>query len=87
MFAGEARRLEERLARAAVGWAFLLQGGDCAEKFRRSSMPTTSRSPSASSCRCLSCSCSEARCLSSRWEEWPVSLQSQGQMASRSGME
>ncbi|GJN27503.1 hypothetical protein PR202_gb15533 [Eleusine coracana subsp. coracana] len=33
MFAGEARRLEERLAEAAVGWAFLLQGGDCAESF------------------------------------------------------
>jgi 3-deoxy-7-phosphoheptulonate synthase len=31
---GEARRLEERLASAAAGRAFLLQGGDCAESFR-----------------------------------------------------
>ncbi|RWV99889.1 hypothetical protein GW17_00037185 [Ensete ventricosum] len=34
VFAGEARHLEERLADAAVGWAFLLQGGDCAESFK-----------------------------------------------------
>lgn len=34
MFAGEARSLEERLAQAAVGKAFLLQGGDCAESFK-----------------------------------------------------
>lgn len=34
MFAGEARKLEERLAAAAVGEAFLLQGGDCAESFK-----------------------------------------------------
>nr|XP_009397657.1 PREDICTED: phospho-2-dehydro-3-deoxyheptonate aldolase 1, chloroplastic-like [Musa acuminata subsp. malaccensis] len=34
VFAGEARRLEERLAEAAVGKAFLLQGGDCAESFK-----------------------------------------------------
>ncbi|KAH7687508.1 DAHP synthetase class II protein [Dioscorea alata] len=34
VFAGEARRLEERLAEAAVGRAFLLQGGDCAESFK-----------------------------------------------------
>ncbi|TVU05466.1 hypothetical protein EJB05_48631 [Eragrostis curvula] len=34
VFAGEARRLEERLADAAVGRAFLLQGGDCAESFK-----------------------------------------------------
>ena len=33
VFAGEARRLEERLAAVAVGKAFLLQGGDCAESF------------------------------------------------------
>ncbi|KAG2243218.1 hypothetical protein Bca4012_022436 [Brassica carinata] len=34
VFAGEARNLEERLADAAVGQAFLLQGGDCAESFK-----------------------------------------------------
>ncbi|XP_078442680.1 phospho-2-dehydro-3-deoxyheptonate aldolase 1, chloroplastic-like [Wolffia australiana] len=34
VFAGEARRLEERLADAALGKAFLLQGGDCAESFK-----------------------------------------------------
>ncbi|HEY1260015.1 MAG TPA: 3-deoxy-7-phosphoheptulonate synthase class II [Stellaceae bacterium] len=33
VFAGEARRLEERLAAVASGKAFLLQGGDCAESF------------------------------------------------------
>lgn len=34
VFAGEARRLEDRLADAAVSKAFLLQGGDCAESFK-----------------------------------------------------
>jgi hypothetical protein len=34
VFAGEARKLEERLAQAAIGEAFLLQGGDCAESFK-----------------------------------------------------
>ena len=33
VFAGEARRLQERLGRASEGRAFLLQGGDCAESF------------------------------------------------------
>jgi 3-deoxy-7-phosphoheptulonate synthase len=33
VFAGEARRLKAQLAKAAVGQAFLLQGGDCAESF------------------------------------------------------
>ncbi|MEE8563759.1 MAG: 3-deoxy-7-phosphoheptulonate synthase class II [Alphaproteobacteria bacterium] len=33
VFAGEARRLTEQLARVADGKAFLLQGGDCAESF------------------------------------------------------
>ena len=33
VFAGEARRLRESLARVAEGKAFLLQGGDCAESF------------------------------------------------------
>ncbi|MDF2492394.1 MAG: 3-deoxy-7-phosphoheptulonate synthase [Microbacterium sp.] len=33
VFAGEVDRLRERLARAASGQAFLLQGGDCAETF------------------------------------------------------
>ena len=34
VFAGEARRLKERLADVAEGRAFLLQGGDCAESFQ-----------------------------------------------------
>ncbi|KAK1277449.1 hypothetical protein QJS04_geneDACA018829 [Acorus gramineus] len=34
VFAGEARHLEEKLAEAAMGKAFLLQGGDCAESFK-----------------------------------------------------
>ncbi|KAJ7548171.1 hypothetical protein O6H91_07G000800 [Diphasiastrum complanatum] len=34
VFAGEARHLEEKLAEAALGRAFLLQGGDCAESFK-----------------------------------------------------
>ncbi|KAF9607920.1 hypothetical protein IFM89_003734 [Coptis chinensis] len=34
VFAGEARHLEEKLADAAMGKAFLLQGGDCAESFK-----------------------------------------------------
>ena len=34
VFAGEARTLEERLGEAALGNAFLLQGGDCAESFK-----------------------------------------------------
>lgn len=34
VFAGEARKLEEKLADAAFGKAFLLQGGDCAESFK-----------------------------------------------------
>ncbi|WP_105567416.1 class II 3-deoxy-7-phosphoheptulonate synthase [Microbacterium halophytorum] len=33
IFAGEADNLRERLAQAAAGKAFLLQGGDCAETF------------------------------------------------------
>jgi 3-deoxy-7-phosphoheptulonate synthase len=33
VFAGEARKLQERLADVAAGKAFLLQGGDCAETF------------------------------------------------------
>ncbi len=33
VFAGEARRLRDRLAEVAEGKAFLLQGGDCAESF------------------------------------------------------
>ncbi|MCD7468157.1 deoxyhypusine synthase [Datura stramonium] len=34
VFAGEARSLEKKLGEAALGKAFLLQGGDCAESFR-----------------------------------------------------
>jgi len=33
VFAGEARKLKKALAKVAVGEAFLLQGGDCAESF------------------------------------------------------
>ena len=33
VFAGEARRLKEKLAEVSAGQAFLLQGGDCAESF------------------------------------------------------
>ena len=33
VFAGEARRLKENLAKVSKGEAFLLQGGDCAESF------------------------------------------------------
>ena len=33
VFAGEARRLKDQLARVADGKAFVLQGGDCAESF------------------------------------------------------
>lgn len=33
VFGGEARQLKKRLAQAAEGKAFLLQGGDCAESF------------------------------------------------------
>jgi 3-deoxy-7-phosphoheptulonate synthase len=33
VFAGEARRLKDRLADVSAGKAFLLQGGDCAESF------------------------------------------------------
>ena len=35
VFAGEARNLKEKLALAATGDAFLLQGGDCAESFEQ----------------------------------------------------
>ena len=34
VFAGEARALKRQLAKAALGEAFLLQGGDCAESFQ-----------------------------------------------------
>jgi len=33
VFAGEARQLKGKLALAAEGKAFMLQGGDCAESF------------------------------------------------------
>lgn len=33
VFAGECRSLQERLAKAATGDAFVVQGGDCAEAF------------------------------------------------------
>src|SRR3954454_10092229 len=33
VFAGEARRLKDQLARVSEGKAFVLQGGDCAESF------------------------------------------------------
>lgn len=34
VFAGEARKLEDKLGQAAMGQAFMLQGGDCAESFK-----------------------------------------------------
>jgi 3-deoxy-7-phosphoheptulonate synthase len=34
VFAGEARRLKQQLAKVSQGEAFLLQGGDCAESFK-----------------------------------------------------
>ncbi len=34
VFAGEVRRLKQRLGDVAMGKAFLMQGGDCAESFR-----------------------------------------------------
>jgi len=34
VFAGEVRRLKQRLADVSMGKAFLMQGGDCAESFR-----------------------------------------------------
>ena len=34
VFAGEARKLKAKLADVAMGKAFLMQGGDCAESFK-----------------------------------------------------
>ncbi|KAL9244900.1 hypothetical protein vseg_018616 [Gypsophila vaccaria] len=34
VFAGEVRKLEDRIAEAAMGRGFVLQGGDCAESFK-----------------------------------------------------
>ncbi len=39
VFAGEIRDLKEQLAKAAIGEAFLLQGGDCSEEFSRCTAP------------------------------------------------
>lgn len=39
VFAGEIRSLKEQLAKAAVGEAFLLQGGDCSEAFAQITAP------------------------------------------------
>lgn len=39
VFAGEIRRLKKQLAKAVVGEAFLLQGGDCAEDFSMCTAP------------------------------------------------
>ncbi|MEJ2032484.1 MAG: 3-deoxy-7-phosphoheptulonate synthase class II [Deltaproteobacteria bacterium] len=39
VFAGEIRAVKELLGKAAVGKAFLLQGGDCAEDFARCTAP------------------------------------------------
>ena len=47
VFAGEARRLRTALARAGDGQAFVLQGGDCAESFKRIPPRTTSATRSA----------------------------------------
>ena len=40
VFAGEIRSLKEMLAKAVVGDAFLLQGGDCSEDFSKVTAPT-----------------------------------------------
>ena len=40
VFAGEARRLKKKLAKAVTGEAFLLQGGDCAEDFQNCTAPS-----------------------------------------------
>ncbi|NOX74459.1 MAG: 3-deoxy-7-phosphoheptulonate synthase class II [Alphaproteobacteria bacterium] len=40
VFAGEARRLKDKLGQVAEGQAFLLQGGDCAESFSEFSADT-----------------------------------------------
>lgn len=40
VFAGEARKLREELAKVCAGRAFLLQAGDCAESFHDQSAPT-----------------------------------------------
>jgi len=39
VFAGEIRRLKDKLAKAAAGEAFLLQGGDCSEDFQHCTAP------------------------------------------------
>jgi len=39
VFAGEIRRLKDMLAKAVVGEAFILQGGDCAEDFSHCTAP------------------------------------------------
>jgi 3-deoxy-7-phosphoheptulonate synthase len=43
VFAGEVNALKGRIAAAANGRAFLLQGGDCAERFRDCNEPTITR--------------------------------------------
>jgi len=40
VFAGEIRRLKQKLAKAVTGEAFLLQGGDCAEDFQNCTAPS-----------------------------------------------
>ena len=55
VFAGEVIDLRERLADVALGKAFLLQGGDCAESFDDFS-PTKSATPSGCFCRWRWCS-------------------------------
>ncbi len=39
VFAGEARQLKKKLAKAVTGEAFLLQGGDCSEDFHNCTAP------------------------------------------------
>lgn len=55
VFAGEVDQLRERLAQAARGEAFLLQGGDCAETFAGATQ-TRFVTGSRRSCRWPSCS-------------------------------
>jgi 3-deoxy-7-phosphoheptulonate synthase len=51
VFAGEVDQLRDRLARAASGRAFLLQGGDCAETFAGATAEQRSCSRTAHRCR------------------------------------
>ncbi|KAF4354663.1 hypothetical protein F8388_009654 [Cannabis sativa] len=61
VFAREARSLEEKLGQAAMGKAFLLQGGDCAESFKEFNANNI-RDTFRVCFRWALCLCSEAKC-------------------------